>query len=97
MPEQFGLTVQELSAPLRDDLGLNGDLAGVMVSEVESGSVAEEAGVQQKDVILEVNRWKVHDVSSYRGALQRTEKGKGALLLIRRGENTFFLTLKAAG
>jgi len=97
VPEQFGLTVQELSPPLRDDLGLNGDLAGVMVSVVEPGSVAEEAGVQQRDVILEVNRWKVHDVSSYRGALQRTEKGKGALLLIRRGENTFFLTLKAAG
>ena len=97
MPEQFGLTVQELSPSLRENLGLSEDLTGVMVSEVEPGSVAEEAGMQQKDVILEVNRWKVHDVSSYRGALQRTEKKKAVLLLIHRGESTFFLTLKAVG
>src|SRR5262245_2997670 len=74
--EQFGLTIQELSPPLRRDLGLGAGLAGVMVSQVEQGSVAEEAGVQQRDVILEVNRQRVPDVSSYRLALQRTEKGK---------------------
>jgi len=95
--EQFGLAVQELSPPLRRDLGLGENLAGVMVSQVEQGSVAEEAGVQQRDVILEVNRQRVPDVSSYRLALQRTKKGKAALLLIRREESTFFLTLKAAG
>ena len=96
-PEPFGLAIQELSPPLRNDLGLNEDLAGVLVAQVEQGSVAEEAGVQRRDVILEVNRQKVHDLSSYRVALQKTEKGKGTLLLVRRGENTFFLTLKAAG
>jgi S1-C subfamily serine protease len=95
--EQFGLAVQELSPPLRRDLGLGENLAGVMVSQVEQGSVAEEAGVRQRDVILEVNRQRVPDVSSDRLALQRTKKGKAALLLIRREESTFFLTLKAAG
>src|SRR5712692_3142037 len=96
-PEPLGLAIQELSPLLRDDLGLNKDLAGVMASQVEQGSVAEEAGVQQRDLILEVNRQGVHDVSSYRAALHKTEKGRDVLLLIRRGENTFFLTLKAAG
>ena len=96
-PEQLGLAVQELSPLLRDDLGFSGDLTGVLVSQVEQSSVAEEAGVQRRDVILEVNRQKVHDLSSYRVALQKTEKGKGMLLLVRRGEHTFFLTLKAAG
>ena len=93
----MGLAIQELSPLLRGNLGLNKDLAGVMVSQVERGSVAEEAGVQQRDLILEVNRQEVHDVSSYRAALHKTEKGRDVLLLIRRGENTFFLTLKAAG
>jgi serine protease Do len=95
--EPLGLAVQDLSPPLRDDLGLNKDLAGVMVSQVEQGSVAEEAGVQQRDLILEVNRQEVHDGPSYRAVLQKTEKGRDVLLLIRRGEKTFFLTLKAAG
>jgi len=97
VPERFGLAVQELSPSLRNDLGISEDLTGVMVSQVEQGSVAEEAGVQQKDVILEVNRQKVQDLSSYRAALQKTAKGKNVLLLIQRGESTFFLTLQAAG
>ena len=96
-PGQVGLAVRELSPSLRNDLGISGDLGGVMVAQVEQGSIAEEAGVQPRDVILEVNRQKVHDVPSYRAALQKTTKGKGMLLLIRRGEGTFFLTLKAAG
>jgi len=96
-PERFGLSVQELSPSLRGDLDMGNDLNGVLVSAVEQGSVAEEAGVQQKDVILEVNRWKIRDVASYRAALQKIAKGKNVLLLIQRGENTFFLTLKAAG
>jgi serine protease Do len=95
--EQLGLAVQELSPLLRDDLGLSGDLTGVLVSQVKQSSVAEEAGVQRRDVILEVNRQKVHDVLSYRAALQKIEKGKGVLLLVRRGKSTFFLTLKVAG
>jgi serine protease Do len=73
------------------------DLNGVLVSAVEQGSAAEQAGVQQKDVILEVNRQKIHDVASYRAALRKTVKGKNVLLLIQRGERTFFLTLKATG
>jgi len=96
-PEPLGLAVQELSPLLRDDLGLNKDLAGVMASQVEQGSVAEKAGVQPRDLILEVNRQEVHDVPSYRAALHKTGKGRDVLLLIRRGANTFFLTLKAAG
>ena len=96
-PEPLGLAVQELSPLLRDDLGLNKDLAGVMASQVEQGSVAEKAGVQPRDLILEVNRQEVHDVPSYRAALHKTGKGRDVLLLIRRGANTFFLTLKVAG
>ncbi len=96
-PEPLGLAVQELSPLLRDDLGLNKDLAGVMASQVEQGSVAEKAGVQPRDLILEVNRQEVHDVPSYRAALHKTGKGRDVLLLIRRGANTFFLTLQVAG
>jgi serine protease Do len=96
-PEPLGLAVQDLSPTLRDDLGLEDNLVGIMVAQVEHGSVAEEAGVQQRDVILEVNRQKVHDIRSYCSALQHATKGKSVLLLIQRGESTFFLTLKAAG
>lgn len=96
-PERLGLTVQDLSPAVRDELGLSEEQGGVLVAQIVSGSVAEEAGIQQKDVILEVNRQKVPNVPSYRTALQKTIKGEIVLLLIRRGESTFFLTLKTTG
>lgn len=96
-PERLGLTVQDLSPSVRDELGLSEEQGGVIVARIASGSVAEEVGIQQKDIILEVNRQKVPDVLSYHTALQKTTKGEIVLLLIRRGESIFFLTLKAAG
>jgi serine protease Do len=96
-PERWGLTVQELSPDVRANFGIGKDVAGVLVSQVEQNGAAEGAGVQRGDVVLEVNRQKVHDLPSYRAVLQKTEPDKQVLLLIRRGESTFFVTLKAAG
>lgn len=96
-PVRLGLVVRELSPTLQEGLGSKQNLTGVLVSQVERGSAAEEAGVQEGDVVLEVNRQKVHDLLSYQAAVQKTMKGKQVLLLIRRGEKTFFLTLKAVG
>jgi len=92
--EGFGLTVQPLTPEIAENLGLSGDLKGVVVSAVEPGSSAEEAGLRRGDVILEVNREAVKDLAGYRKALKSGGKGKSVLLLVRRGDNTIFLALK---
>ena len=91
----FGLTVQPLTPDIAESLGLSGDIKGVVVSGVEPGSAADEAGMHRGDVILEVNREPVKDLASYRKAL-KAGKGKSVLLLVRRGENTIFMALKPA-
>jgi len=91
--EDFGLTVQPLTPEIADSLGIGSDVKGVVVSGVEPGSSAEDAGLRRGDVILEVNREPVKDLSSYRKALKE-RKGKSVLLLVRRGDNTIFLALK---
>jgi serine protease Do len=91
--ESLGLTVQPLTPEIADSLGLDKDVEGVVVSGVEPDSSAEEAGMRRGDVILEVNREPVKDLSSYRKAL-KAGKGKTVLFLVRRGENTIFLALK---
>jgi len=91
--QSFGLTVQPLTPEIADSLGLGEDVKGVVVSSVEPGSSADEAGMRRGDVILEVNREPVKDLSSYRKAL-KAGKGKSVLLLVRRGENTIFMALK---
>ena len=94
--EGFGLTVQPLTPDIAENLGLPTDTKGVVVSGIESGSAADDAGLHRGDVILEVNREPVKDLASYRKALKGMAKGKSVLFLVRRGENTIFLALKPA-
>jgi serine protease Do len=92
--EGFGLTVQPVTPDIAESLGLPSETKGVVVTGVEPGSSAEEAGLRRGDVVLEVNREPVKDLASYRKALKNTAKGKSVLLLVRRGDNTIFLALK---
>jgi serine protease Do len=66
----------------------------VVVTQVEPGGAAGEAGLRRGDVILEVNRKPVKDVDTYKKALRAGGKGKSALFLVRRGDNTIFLAVK---
>ncbi|MCC6763699.1 MAG: DegQ family serine endoprotease [Deltaproteobacteria bacterium] len=91
--EKLGLSVQTLTPEIAENLGVT-ETKGVVVSSVESGSAADEAGIRRGDVILEVNRQAVEDVGDYKAALKKVEKGKNVLLLVRRGDNTIFLALK---
>jgi serine protease Do len=91
--DKLGLTVQTLTPEIAQNLGVE-EAKGVVVSEVESGSPAEEAGLRRGDVILEINRKPVENAEQFRGALRDREKDKNLLFLVRRGENTIFLAMK---
>ena len=92
--EDLGMTVQALTPEIAESLGLSRDTKGVVVSRVEPGSPAEEAGLRRGDVILEVNREPVKDLSSFRKAIKATVGKKSVLLLVRRGENTIFIAIR---
>jgi serine protease Do len=89
----FGLFVKDLSPDLAKELGLD-QPSGVVISSVQPGSRADEAGLRARDVILEVNRQTTKDVSSYQHAMQSGEKGKIVLLLVKRGDSTIYFALK---
>jgi len=91
--EKLGLAVQTLTPEIAENLGVE-EAKGVVVTAVESGSPADEAGLRRGDVILEVNRQAIEDTDNYKAALKKVEKGKNVLFLVRRGENTIFLALK---
>jgi serine protease Do len=94
--EDLGLAVQTLTRDLAENLGLDANLKGVVVTQVEPGGPAAEAGIRRGDVVLEVNRQPVKDVDAYRKALKAGGKSKSILFLVRRGDNTIFLALKPA-
>ena len=62
-------------------------------SDVDRNSPAASGGVIPGDVILEVNRQKVANVSQVNRELQKVQNGQVAFLLIWRDGNNQFVTM----
>jgi len=90
---ELGLTVQRLTPQMAEGLGLD-KTEGVVVTGVEPGSAADEAGIRRGDVIVEVDRKSIRNLDEYKKAVAAIRKGRGVLFLVRRGDSTLFLALK---
>jgi serine protease Do len=90
--EQLGLSVQTLTEDLAEDLGYEG-LSGVVVTEVEPGSLAADAGLRPGTLIMEVDREPIRNVREFNEAI-REGQDKGKVLLRVRSEGfTRFIVL----
>ena len=90
--KSLGITVQNLTPEIAKGLGLKKD-TGVVVTRVELGSPAADAGIQTGDVIREVNRTSVKDAEDF---IQKIEKAKvqdNILLSLQRGQNNLFAAI----
>jgi serine protease Do len=92
---ELGMSVQEITPEIARQLRL-GDTLGVVVAEVEPGSVADEAGVQRGDVIREVNGQNIRKVGDYQSVLAKLKKNEIVRLLVKRGDRNLFISLRAA-
>ncbi len=88
----IGLSARTLTPELADRLGMEGE-RGVLVSDVEPGSSADSAGLRRGDVIQEVNRIAIASVADLREELARQTAQDVVLLLVRRGPDTFYVTV----
>jgi serine protease Do len=94
--QKLGLTVQKLTPDIAENLGI-GMTEGVVVTDIEQGGLAEDAGFRRGDVVVEINRKPVRNVEDYRREIQALKKSKSVLFLVKRGSNTIFLALKTTG
>src|SRR5215469_3622383 len=86
----WGIGIANLSPEVRDQLQVPSEIHGAVVEQVQPGSSADNAGLQQGDIILEVNRHKVQSASDVQQALKNVQKGQDALILVwSNGGNTF--------
>jgi len=93
---QLGVSVEPLTPQAASELGLKGTDKGVVVTDVDPSGPAAEAGIQQNDVILEVNHTPVTSGAEIRTALTKSN-GKPALLLLSREGRNVFLAVKPSG
>src|SRR5689334_2572181 len=87
---RWGIGLGDITPDVRQQLQAPDNLHGAVVERVQPGSPADNAGLQQGDVILEVNRKPVHDAAEVKNALGSVPKGQDALVLVwSNGGNTF--------
>lgn len=92
--ERLGAKVQELTPQLASRYGISGIKKGVVVIGVERGSVADEVGLQEGDVILEINRKKIENLRDFDKAVQDMSLEKGVLFHLHRRGSSFYVSYK---
>src|ERR1700683_2666622 len=96
-PGEFGLHVEELTPDLAHKLGM-GKLTGVVVTEVDPASFAEEIAFHLGDVITEINHVAINNLSDYRREMAQLKAGQDVLFKVaQRGNNDRVLTVFLAG
>ncbi len=87
--KSLGVTVQNITPEIAKGLGLKKE-TGVVVTRVDPGSPASDAGIRTGDVIQEIDRKPVKNVDDFTRKLEKTKEKDTVLLLIRRGEANLF-------
>jgi serine protease Do len=89
---QIGLALQALNPEIAKHYGL-ARTKGLLITQVEEGSPAADAGLASGDIIVEAGQRFVADLESFRQIVAKHPKGGTLLLLIDRGGTTTYATL----
>jgi len=88
-----GLTMQELTASLREQIGVPENMNGVVITDIGADSPAQGI-LQAGDVVLEVNRHDIKNLSDYDQLVSKIGEKDSVLLLIYREGGTIYITLR---
>ncbi|HXA63809.1 MAG TPA: DegQ family serine endoprotease [Bryobacteraceae bacterium] len=88
-----GVSVQGLNSDLRQQLQLPEGTNGVVITDVDSDSPAAAAGLEQGDVIVQVNHKPANTVADFNSAVRAGASKDSTLLLVKRGAGTRFVVV----
>jgi S1-C subfamily serine protease len=74
-------------------LGLS-EKGGVIITQVREGSPSDDAGLKIQDIILQVNKVNISSLKDFLNEIKKSPQEATLLLLIKRGEMNFFVTVK---
>jgi serine protease Do len=90
--QTLGLTVDDINPKWQRMFHLQ-DKTGVVVIDILSTSPADDAGIQAGDIIKEINRKPVRNVSEYTALLRQIGKDKPIVFLVKRKGQTFYISI----
>jgi serine protease Do len=96
-PSEFGLHVEELTPDRGRRVGVEGQ-KGVLVTEVDPASFADDLNFFRGDVITQVNGEAVTSVADYRKAISKLKHGEDVVFkVLRRQDSDRVLTTYLSG
>ncbi|HUO33492.1 MAG TPA: Do family serine endopeptidase [Candidatus Acidoferrum sp.] len=96
---QYGLHAEELTPEIASKLGMS-KVTGVVVTEVDPATFAEDTGFARGDVITEINHVPVTTMAQYHAQMSKLQPGQDVLFKVARrggGDGDRTLTLFLAG
>ncbi len=96
-PAEFGLRVDSLTTERAQRIGAEGQ-KGVVVTEVEPASFADDLGFARGDVIAEINHEVINSVADYRKTVAKLKPGVNVVFkVLRRQDSDRILTVFLSG
>jgi Do/DeqQ family serine protease len=93
---RLGMNVKPITPDLATSLGDPRDAKGLVITDIDPGGAAADAGLQPGDLIEQVNRRPVRSEKELKSALASASDRPSLLLVMRRGVN-IYLTLRPRG
>ena len=87
---KLGLTIDDVTPNLRQQAKLDANVRGAFVLRVFPMSAAAEAGIQQGDVIVQVNGKPVRSAAQFVEVVRKAQRGDVLKVLVRRGDGEVF-------
>jgi serine protease Do len=91
---RLGMALRTLTPDVAQGLDLPSDAHGVVVVQVEPGSLADAAGLRERDVIVSVDGRPVTDVGAFHAAVESARTSDVLRLRVRRGAGYLFVALR---
>ena len=91
----MGLTVSTLTDELREQLGLDPESEGLVVSDIDPDSAAYSKGLRAGDLIEEAGQVRISTIPQFEERIEEAREAgqKSFLLLVRRGGDARFVAL----
>ena len=91
--KDFGLVVQDITPEIAKHLNLK-DRSGVIATDVAPGSPAGDADIRSGDIIKEIGRKPIRNMTDFKEAMKNANIKEGIVILIKRENTTFYTVVR---